>query len=423
MWLLRRDVAAGFERFLALGIKPTDAQLAKFLDTRRRVVAVAGEVEAARVSTPSCLTIAGDVAEICVGGVLTPQPDFWAWLFYGANTSYAEIRESLGIAATDPAVKRVQFSVDSPGGQVAGLFECLGAIEAFEPSKKRSVKAALAASAAYSIAAVAGPIEATSIAAEFGSIGVAQTFVRYADVKIIDITSTEAPDKRPDPETPEGQAVIRRELDAIHEIFVDAIARGRTSAGRETTTKEVNAEFGRGAVFLAREAYARGMIDKTPPRAARAKRAESEDHEAPPAPSPAAAAEEEIPMNLEKLKAEHPELYRSIVEGARAEGETAGAEKERKRVTAHLTLGKKCGAMDFAIKCISEGKSSLDEDVNAEYIGAAATRREQNDRQSESDEAGAATKGAKPVSAGAGDDEDLGDQVVAALDKGKAKKA
>ncbi|HEY3497686.1 MAG TPA: S49 family peptidase [Polyangiaceae bacterium] len=410
MWLLRRDVAARFERWLEAGIKPSDAQLAKFLERRQGP-------EAGPHSQPLCLTIAGDVAQICVEGVLTPQPDFWAWLFYGANTSYAEIREALGVAATNPAVKRVEFHVDSPGGMVAGLFECLGAIEAFDPSKKRTVKAALACSAAYAIAAVVGTIEATSIAAEFGSIGVAQTFVRYADTQIIDITSTEAPDKRPDPTTPEGQAVIRRELDAIHEIFVDAIARGRTSAGTETKPDQVNAEYGRGAVFLAREAASRGMIDKAPKPPRAVKRAETETGEpeaAPPNATPSAAPQEEHrTMTLEQLKAQHPELYKKIVDDAVA--------MERDRVSAHLIRGQASGAMTLAVEAIEAGHP-MTETYRAKYDAAAGTRKEQSDRQTESDEVGATVKGAKTVSTGDEGEADLGDQVAAVMSKERGKK-
>jgi ClpP class serine protease len=88
----------------------------------------------------------------------------------------------------------------------------------------------------------------------FGSIGIAASFL--VDESIVEIASTEAPKKRPDVSTAEGKAIVREELDAIHEVFVEAIARGRS-----TTTTNVNRNFGRGAIVLARDAKRAGMID------------------------------------------------------------------------------------------------------------------------------------------------------------------
>ena len=50
--------------------------------------------------------------------------------------------------------------------------------------------------------------------------------------------------------------MVREELDAMHKIFVDSIAEGRS-----VTTEKVNAEFGQGGTLLAGEALKRGMID------------------------------------------------------------------------------------------------------------------------------------------------------------------
>ncbi|HEU5076029.1 MAG TPA: S49 family peptidase, partial [Polyangiaceae bacterium] len=109
-------------------------------------------------------------------------------------------------------------------------------------------------SAAYALAAATGNIEATHAAATFGSVGVVTSM--FVDSRIVHLSSTDAPKKRPDPKTPEGQADIREHLDAVHDLFADAIA-----SGRKTTKANVNQNFGRGAVVLAAEAKKRGMID------------------------------------------------------------------------------------------------------------------------------------------------------------------
>jgi ClpP class serine protease len=265
-WLLNTDMAARYERARSAHPVPTDAQLRAYADARpNRAAALAS-------GQPDCLAIAGDVAQITVDGLLTPQPDWLAWFLFG-NTAYSEIREALAAAEMNPAVKRVEWAFSSPGGMVDGFFETIAAIES--SGKPSSVRASMACSAAYGLAAMAGPIEATSPASEFGSVGIVRTY--YADGPAaqelaIDVTSTAAPNKRPDVRTPEGQAVVRSELDVQHELLVDAIARGRSRSGSPTTANDVNAKFGRGGSVFAEGAKAAGMIDKVPPRTAQTSR-------------------------------------------------------------------------------------------------------------------------------------------------------
>jgi ClpP class serine protease len=242
-WLLQTEVADDFRRFCKTLGRPSTADLEQF--TARTIAASGG--------APRNLHVAGDVAEIRIEGILTPRLDLFAMLFGVGNTAYSDIQAALAHAAASPAVQRVEFVIDSPGGTVAGLFETLAALEAV--GKPVSARASLAASAAYAIASKAGTIEAVTPASQFGSIGVLATF--FVDDETVEIASTNAPNKRPDPRTSDGKAVIRRELDAIHELFVDAIARGRGK-----TKEAVSAEFGRGSVLVAGDALKAGMIDR-----------------------------------------------------------------------------------------------------------------------------------------------------------------
>jgi ClpP class serine protease len=241
-WLLREDIAREM-RIIARNAKP---------ELREKFVS--GPAAGPRRSIARS---AGDVTEIAIEGVLTKHPDFLAWLLGVGNTSYLDIQDELASAAADPSTTRVVLAIDSPGGHVSGLFETLAALETFP--KPITVRASLAASAAYAIAASAGRIEAITPASEFGSIGVAVTFLHDED--LIDITNTASPAKRPDVTTEQGKAVIRRELDALHELLIGSIASGRTRAGRKTTAAEVNSDFGRGGMFIAGEARQRGLID------------------------------------------------------------------------------------------------------------------------------------------------------------------
>lgn len=362
---------------------------------------------------PRSLRLAGDVAEIRVEGLLTKRPDFWARFFGLGNTSYEDVIKAIAVARSKPEVKAVQLFIDSPGGAADGLFDLFAELEQLRAEKPVRVRAANAYSAAYGIAAVAGPITATTPASMFGSVGVAVRYSRWADVEIYDITNTESPDKRPDPATEHGKAVIRRELDAIFDLFAEAIAKGRSASTGETVTrKDVAENFGRGASFVAKEAKRRGMIDAVPMAATRpALQLVSNDE-----PSAARGREKEREtmsekkLTLEELRAQYPELYHQVFEAGRA----AGVEQERKRVRAHLTLAAKTGAVEIAHKAIEAGTSVTDEEVHAEYLAAGLNLRDRKARQIETDEAGRVADGAKPNDLRT---PDLGDLVVAVLEE------
>ena len=269
--LLRADVAERIGRLYQTGVAPTAKQREEFAAARAarpKLAASLPDARAAASSDPENYAVVGSVAQICIAGVLSEEPDFWAWLMGCDGTTYVDIREAFAAAAADPMVKSVILDVSSPGGYTDGLFETLAAIEAF--GKPIQVQASEACSAAYALAAMAGPITPKGPASSFGSIGVACSFAFDSDLEIVDVTSTAAPNKRPDPRTPEGKAVIVEQLDAIHELFADAIARGRSEAtGTKYTVAKVNSGFGRGATMLADDAFAAGLIDKKPKAAKR----------------------------------------------------------------------------------------------------------------------------------------------------------
>lgn len=241
LWLLEQQFALDFERSRARCI-PTGDQMIAF----DRVTSAAADRSIARV--------AGSVCEIPVVGVLTKSRDRLAWILGMGNTTYSDIRNALAQAESDPSIKSIVLRVDSPGGMVDGLFEAIDAIAAC--TKPVVAVCDLAASAAYGLASAAKRIEASNRASSFGSVGVAMSFSFWNAETIIDLTNTDSPDKRPDVRTEAGKAVVRKELDAIAALFMDAIARGRG-----TTAAAVKSGFGRGAMLLASAAKQAGMID------------------------------------------------------------------------------------------------------------------------------------------------------------------
>lgn len=400
MWLLKQDVAEAIK--LA-----KQREITGSADDRVKWQLSAEKKHAS--GDPKIMTRAGSTAEIKVEGVLTKHPDFFAWLFYGANTAYTDIQDALAIAASDPAVSDVVLSIDSPGGNVDGLFDALASLQAFD-AKPLRVRASCACSAAYAIAAVAGNIEATNSAAEFGSVGVVASY-RH-DESVVDITSTHAPNKRPDVSTPEGQAVIREQLDAIHDLFVDAIATGRSK-----TVAQVNKNFGRGSVLLAGAAIDSGMIDSIaqPARVERNKGAVAE--------AAAPVQSRKIHMDEKELKAQHPELYAAVFAKGKGEGFEAGKEDgiavERKRVSAHIKLADATGALKVAHDAIASGASSKDEDIFAEYQAAAFKRASLDASAADSEQASEVAANAETPVEEEPEKLDLQEQALALLESGK----
>jgi len=395
-WLIDEAVARQMHDARRLQLRPSAAQVEAF-------EARAGADSRSGADLPRIMKVAGSVAEIAVEGVLTKAPDIFAYFFGGGNTTYRAIVSSLAIAKSDPSIKSAVLFVDSPGGTVDGLFDALAAIEAFRADKPLIVKAANALSAAYGISAVAGRIEATNAGSRIGSVGVAAQY--YVDEKIVDITNTDSPNKRPDLKTEEGKATIRRELDAIHELFVDAIARGRG-----TTADDVRDKFGRGATLLAGEAKKLGMIDAVAktglrPVGTSATVGAADDEK-----------KEVTTMDLRTLKATHPDVF----EAAKKEG----ISEERDRACAHIELGSGGGAegLAIALAAIQSGEG-MTMTASAKYQRVALNQRDRDLRLTDEKKVEEAANGAAaPVTKVEEEAPDLGAVVAARMMERRGKK-
>lgn len=350
MWLLEASVRQAIEQAQKSGFMPTVEQQAQF-DARF------GTSDTSATDN-RLLTVAGNSAEISVKGVITKSPSFMAMLFGGGNTTYPEIISAIAAAEQDDTVSNITLAIDSPGGHFDGLFDTLAAIQAAKKPTK-AIISNVGASAAYAIASQADEIVAANKATRIGSVGVVATFM--VDDNEISITSTEAPKKRPDVSTVEGIAMVREELDAMHEIFVDAIAEGRS-----TRADIVNADFGQGGTVLANEALKRGMIDAVADSPLKAVKNTKTT-------TASGGYKPEIgSMDLKTLKAQHPDVHAAAVQ--------EGTDQERDRVSAHLMMGKSSGDMKTACTAIEDG-SGMTATLQATYMTAGMNRSDVAGRQ------------------------------------------
>lgn len=382
-WLIETTALDELKAAKASGWQPTSEMVAAF--------ATSAQADSPRILD---VDVDGAVANIQVLGVLTEKPSLYASIFGGGNTSYAEIIDAVALAEADERVKTIRLNINSPGGTIAGMFDAMDIIAAAEKPVEAVVDG-LGASAAYGLSSQADKIVAKNDTTRIGSVGVAATFYVWDDE--VDITSTNAPKKRPDLKTEEGRAVIRAQLDDIAEKFAERIASGRTNADNnlQLSTDDVNADFGQGSMLLAEDALKSGMIDaimQKPVLKVVTKPTE-------PAPSGKENTAEVNAMDLKELKASHPELAEQLV--------AEGVKLERSRVSAHLTMGERTKSMDFAATCIREGKSLQDDEVTAEYFTAGLNAQNVSDRGGDNTDAGDQPIKAEDIDQKAKHDEDF----------------
>lgn len=175
---------------------------------------------------------------------------------------------SLDVAAADlralqasPEIRNILIVIDSPGGAVAQVNDFARMVAA--STKPITVHVTgMCCSAAYWIgsAATGGlSMDPTGVA---GSIGVLISTAYQVEpdangYRDLDIASTNAPNKRPDLSSPEGQAQIRQMLDGIEAVFIDSVARGRG-----VTAAKVRSDFGAGGILTGQAALDAGMVDR-----------------------------------------------------------------------------------------------------------------------------------------------------------------
>ncbi len=230
----------------------------------------------------------------------------------------------------------IVLDIDSPGGAITGVSELASLIyEARDVKPVYAFISGLGASAGYWIASAAEKVY-ISDTGEAGSIGVVATYrdsskaKEKAGVKDTEIISSQSPFKRMGPETDEGREKIQHIVDVAADVFIKAVAKHRG-----VTTKVVMSDFGKGGLFLGKEAVTAGLADGVSTfeqivagcgskKYKRRRKESSMD--------PVKKSEEStvLTVTVEGVKEGSPKTYNQII----ALGRKEGAENERKRIAA-----------------------------------------------------------------------------------------
>jgi len=294
-------------------------------------------------------SIRDGVALVPIAGPIFPKANLMTEL--SGATALSVFATDLQAAVDSAEVKAIVLDVDSPGGAVSGMAEAAGIVRSLRGSSKPIVAFAqgMMASGAYWLSVGTDEI-VVSPETLVGSIGVVTVgaYQEIADLdgmRLVEITSSNAPNKRPDVRTPDGVAEIRRTLDGVEAVFLRDVAEGRG-----VSVERVISDFGQGGIKVGEAAVAAGMADrigsleevmaelsggtwKRKPRssapAAQSKEQTMVKNDGVVSPGTAAVLASHFaeghsaagtPLNMETLKARHPDLAAALIaEGATAE--------------------------------------------------------------------------------------------------------
>ena len=194
------------------------------------------------------------IAVIPVHGALSKRAGFFD-AFFGL-TSYEVLEETLERALHDPDISGILLDIDSPGGEVSGLFDLADFIYA-----SREIKPIWACanddaySAAYAIASSAEKIFVTRTGG-VGSIGVIATHIDQSsfDEKLgVKYTTIFAGDRKNDftPHaelTNEASKLLQKEVDRLYGLFTSLVSRNRGLSDAQVRNTEAGLFFGENAL-------------------------------------------------------------------------------------------------------------------------------------------------------------------------------
>ncbi|WP_264711341.1 S49 family peptidase [Wolbachia endosymbiont (group B) of Aporia crataegi] len=196
------------------------------------------------------------IAIIRIYGVLTKKTEAFDHIL--DMTSYENIHEEIESALEDKSIETILLDIDSPGGEVNGVFDLADFIYSAR-GKKRIIAIANddAYSAAYAIASSAEKIFLTRTSG-VGSIGVIASHIdqsRFDEKQGIKYTTIFAGSRKNDlnphePMTSESLGSLQKEVDRLYEMFVQLIARNRGLSMEKIRSTEAGLYFGEKAVEI-----------------------------------------------------------------------------------------------------------------------------------------------------------------------------
>lgn len=213
-------------------------------------------------SEPYTVTDSG-IAVVPVLGPLVSRGD-WLTLLLGAS-EYGTVAHAVRAAANDPAVSGVLLEVDSPGGEVGGLFDLVEEIAAIQARRGKplwAVASECALSAAYAIASAAGRLYVTRTG-EVGSVGVVAVHLDESGADAmagLTWTLVHAGARKTDgnphePLSPQATADIQTDVDHLYGALIALVAGNRGLGADAVRATEA-------AIYRGEKALKAGLADR-----------------------------------------------------------------------------------------------------------------------------------------------------------------
>jgi signal peptide peptidase SppA len=196
------------------------------------------------------------VTVIPIHGLLTKRSELFDSFF--GTTSYEEIHELVSLALDDPKINSILLDIDSPGGEVGGLFDLVDFIG--ESKNEKPIYAIAndhAFSAAYAIASAASKIFVNRTSG-IGSIGVTATHIDISEFdkkEGIKYTTIFAGDKKNDlsphePISDDAISDLQKEVDRLYKMFIEIISKNRNISSAQVKATQAAMYFGADALSL-----------------------------------------------------------------------------------------------------------------------------------------------------------------------------
>ena len=197
-------------------------------------------------------------------GMLTPRLS-WIEEILGMGTGVVSAQSQFRAMVADTNIDQILLAIDSPGGRVESIPEFSAEIYAAREIKPiHAIADAHAHSAAYWLGSSASTFSVTASGA-VGSIGVYATHVDFSElyaqrgikVELISAGKNKTNANEFEPLSADAREEIQERVNVIYDQFVSDVARNRG-----VTRSEVLRDFGQGRSFSAKDAKARGMVDR-----------------------------------------------------------------------------------------------------------------------------------------------------------------
>lgn len=337
---------------------------------------------------PQGYSVTDGVAVLPINGVISKRMNLMAQISGG--TSSELVGRDLKAAMMDPAVKAIILQIDSPGGTVDGTETLANLVREAKQCKPTVALAdGMMASAAYWIGSAASEIYMTDNLTNVGSIGVVATHTDISGaqaaqgVKTTEITAGKY--KRAasqyGPLTETGKQTIQDQVDYLYSVFVQTVAENRG-----VSPDTVLQDMADGRVFIGQQAIDAGLVDgvstldaliaKLSQQGAgalvSARKPAAIEQPAVSAESTTIEGEATMPITLQQVLDEAPDVAKAL----REEGVAAAATAERERIQS--VFAQSMPGHEALINSLAfDGKTSGAEAAVA-VLGAERSLREKN---------------------------------------------